>query len=156
MSGEADLPAVPDDAGDTRGAHFGRLLRHPATLIITVVLVIGSLVAGASAVNAAIGVAAGVAVIVALIVVWAIANSRAHEDFFNAYARGRGLTRIDGKSNLSPITPLLQKGDRRYAERFNGVLPGVRTAVSASTPTRTVRPTPRAPARRPTCTTRSR
>ena len=37
----------------------------------------------------------------------------------------RGLTRIDGRSNLPPVTPLLRKGDARYAEqRFNGVLPG--------------------------------
>jgi hypothetical protein len=70
------------------------------------------------------GAAAGV-IAIALIVVWAIANSRAHEDFFNAYAQGRKLIRIGGKSSLPPITPLLRKGDNRYAEqRFNGVLPG--------------------------------
>ena len=69
--------------------------------------------------------AAGVAVLVVLIVVWLLAIGRAHDDFFTAYADGRGLTRIDGKSNLPPITPLLRKGDKRYAEqRFNGVLPG--------------------------------
>ena len=66
-----------------------------------------------------------VALLVLLMVVWLLANARAHEDFFTAYADGRGLTRIDGKSNLPPLTPLLQKGDHRYAEqRFNGVLPG--------------------------------
>ena len=38
---------------------------------------------------------------------------------------GRKLTRIAGRSNIPPLTPLLQKGDKRYADqRFNGVLPG--------------------------------
>ena len=56
---------------------------------------------------------------------WLIANGRAREDFFNAYANGRGLSRVGGRSTLPPVTPLLQKGDNRYAEqRFNGVLPG--------------------------------
>jgi len=68
---------------------------------------------------------AGGILLLTLVIVWLIANGRARDDFFNAYAQGRGLTRIDGTSNLPPITPLLQKGDRRYAEqRFNGVLPG--------------------------------
>src|SRR5687767_3909526 len=36
-----------------------------------------------------------------------------------------GLRRTDGKSQLPPVTPLLQRGDHRYAEqRFDGVLPG--------------------------------
>jgi len=77
-------------------------------------------------VNIAAGGGAAVAVLILIaIVVWLIASGQAREDFFNAYATGRGLSRIDGKSNLPPLTPLLQKGDRRYAEqRFNGVLPG--------------------------------
>lgn len=122
----ADLPPVPDDAGDTRGHHLGRLIRHPVTLIIMIVLGVAALIAVGTQVNFAAGGGAAAAVIVlVLIVVWLLANSAAREDFFNAYAQGRGLTRIDGKSNLPPVTPLLQKGDKRYAEqRFNGVLPG--------------------------------
>ena len=54
-----------------------------------------------------------------------LATGRAQDDFFTAYASGRGLTRIDGHTHLPPITPLLRKGDERYAEqRLNGVLPG--------------------------------
>jgi hypothetical protein len=121
-----DLPPIPDDASDTRGAHLRSLLASPVTLIL------GGALAGLALVGVGTqvgwgpggGAAAGV-IAIALIVVWAIANSRAREDFFNAYAQGRKLTRIGGKSSLPPITPLLQKGDNRYAEqRFNGVLPG--------------------------------
>jgi hypothetical protein len=125
-SPEVELPPVPDDASDTRGKHLGSLVRHPATLIIGGILVAACLIGGASAGSFAIGAAAaGVALIVVFVVVWMLANARAHQDFFTAYADGRGLSRIDGKSNLPPLTPLLQKGDSRYAEqRFNGVLPG--------------------------------
>jgi hypothetical protein len=121
-----DPVAIPDDADDTRGAHFRRLISHPATLIGGAVLVAIALIVGASQGSIGIGgIAAGVAVLVVLLIVWLMANSAAREDFFNAYAAGRGLTRIDGNSNLPPITPLLRKGDKRYAEqRFNGVLPG--------------------------------
>jgi hypothetical protein len=121
-----DPPAIPDDADDTRGVHFRHVIAHPATLIGGAVLVVIALVVGASQGNLAIGaIAAGAVVLVVLLIVWLLANSRAREDFFNAYATGRGLARVDGRSNLPPITPLLRKGDSRYAEqRFNGVLPG--------------------------------
>ena len=121
-----DLPPIPDDASDTRGQHLRRIALHPVTLILAGALAGLALVGVGTQVSwgAGGGAAAGV-IAIALIVVWAIANSRAHEDFFNAYAQGRKLTRIGGKSSLPPITPLLQKGDNRYAEqRFNGVLPG--------------------------------
>jgi hypothetical protein len=68
---------------------------------------------------------AGVVLVIALVIVWLIATNRAAGDFFNAYAAGRGLTRIGERSSLPPVTPLLQKGDRRYTEElFNGRLPG--------------------------------
>ncbi len=121
-----DLPPIPDDASDTRGTHLRQILASPVTLLIGGFLAGLALVGVGTQVNwgAGGGAAAGVIAIV-LIVVWAIANSRAREDFFNAYAQGRKLTRIGGKSSLPPITPLLRKGDNRYAEqRFNGVLPG--------------------------------
>jgi hypothetical protein len=131
MSSETERPRVevaqvPDDAADTRGKHFAHLIRHPVTLIIGAILVASSVFGGASAGSLAIGAAAaGVSVVAVLVVVWLLANARAHQDFFTAYAQGRGLTRINGKSSLPPLTPLLRKGDNRYAEqRFNGVLPG--------------------------------
>ena len=123
---EEDLPPVPDDTDDTRGRHLRELIGHPLTVGIAIVLGAIALIAVGTQVNiaAGAGAAAGVVLLIA-IVVWLLAGGRAREDFFNAYATGRGLSRIDGKSNLPPLTPLLQKGDRRYAEqRFNGVLPG--------------------------------
>ena len=122
----ADLPPVADDASDTRGWHFGRLLASPVTLVLTGVLAGAALIVTGAQVGFGIGAAAaGGVILVALIIVWAVASSRAADDFFTAYANGRGLTRLDGKTNLPPLTPLLRKGNHRYAEqRFNGVLPG--------------------------------
>jgi hypothetical protein len=118
--------AVPDDADDTQWMHFRDLLTSPVTLIGGGVLVVTAVIAGATQGNIGIGgIAAAAVIVLVLLIVWLLANSRAREDFFNAYATRRGLTRIDGRSNLRPITPLLRKGDKRYAEqRFNGVLPG--------------------------------
>jgi hypothetical protein len=121
-----ELPPVPDDAGDTRGHHFRRLLRHPATLIITLALAIAAFVAVAAAGYALLGLAAaGGVALFALLIVFLLARSAAAEDFYAAYAQGRGLRRTTGKSRLPPLSPLLQRGDRRYSEqRFDGVLPG--------------------------------
>ncbi len=118
--------SVPDDADDTRGHHFSRLMFSPVTLVLTALIAGIALVAVGAQAGFGIGAAAaGGVVVVALIIVFALANSAAHDDFFNAYAKGRGLNRIDGKTNLPPITPLLRRGDHRYAEqRFNGILPG--------------------------------
>ena len=122
----ADLPPVPEDADDTRGHHLRRLLRHPVTLIVGAIVVAIAFAAGLVAAGAAIGAAAaGVAILLTLLVVWLLASGKAQDDFYRAYGEGRGLTRISGKSDLPPVTPLLRKGDRRYAQqRFNGVLPG--------------------------------
>ena len=119
-------PPLPDDAGDTRGWHFRRLLGSWIVLGLTAILAAIVLIAVGTQTGFGLGAAAaGGVLLVALVVVWALASSRAADDFFTAYANGRGLTRIDGKTSLPPITPLLRKGDERYAEqRFNGVLPG--------------------------------
>jgi hypothetical protein len=121
-----ELAPVPDDAKDTRGAHLRRLIRHPATLIVAGFCIAGALIAGAAAGSFAIGGAAAAAVVLlALLIVWLLASGRAADDFYRAYADGRALRRTDGKSQLPPVTPLLQRGDHRYAEqRFDGVLPG--------------------------------
>ena len=121
-----ELAPVPADADDTRGQHLRRLGGHPLTLTLVGIVVVSAFVAGLLGAGLAIGAAAaGAAVLLAAIVVWLLASGKAADDFFRAYAEGRGLERVDGKSTLPPITPLLRKGDRRYAEqRFNGVLPG--------------------------------
>lgn len=126
MPEPVELPPVPEDADDTRGIHLRRLGSHPVTLILTGIVAAATLIGVGTQVGWGIGAAgAGVVVLLALIIVWLLASGKAADDFFTAYAQGRSLTRIDGKSSLPPVTPLLQKGDRRYAEqRFNGVLPG--------------------------------
>ena len=119
-------PPVPDDAGDTRWLHARRLAGHSLTLIgggaVTLVVL---LVAGSQA-GWGIGALAAMATLIVVgLGVLIAANSAARDDFFTAYARGRDLSRIEGHTSLPPVTPLLSRGDRRYAqERFNGVLPG--------------------------------
>jgi hypothetical protein len=109
---------APDDANDLRGFHFRRLMRKPVTWIVTVIFVLAAGIAAAIYLGAAIGAGAAVAMLlISLLVVFAIADSKAEDAFFEAYASQRGLA-LSGKSPLPPATPLLRKGDARYAERL--------------------------------------
>jgi len=108
---------VPKDANDLRGFHFRRLLGKPLTwgLIALDVVVTGVLLA--VFVNPAIGgIAAAASLVLSLLVVFGIADSRAEDAFFETYAAQHGLA-LGGRSPLPPATPLLRKGDDRYAER---------------------------------------
>lgn len=118
-------PSVPQDTDDTRGKHFAELSRNPWALSIGGTLAIVAFIVATTQVGAAIGAGAAVAVIVLLfLILFLIASGRAKEDFFNAYATSRGLNRQGGQGMLPPTTPLLRKGDRRYAEQImNGTLP---------------------------------
>lgn len=108
---------APDDANDLRGFHFRRLLGKPVTWIITAVFVLAAGIVAAVYLGAAIGAGAAVAMLlISLLVVFAIADSKAEDAFFETYAAQRGLA-LAGKSPLPPATPLLRKGDARYAER---------------------------------------
>ncbi|HEX5525833.1 MAG TPA: hypothetical protein VFX44_01400 [Solirubrobacterales bacterium] len=108
---------APADANDLRGFHFKRLMRKPLTWILIGVFVVAAGVAGAALVGPAIGGAAAVGVfVIAVVIVFAIADSQAADAFFAAYAQERGLT-LGGKGPLPPATPLLRKGDDRYADR---------------------------------------
>jgi hypothetical protein len=108
---------APDDANDLRGFHFRRLMRKPLTWVATMIAVVAAGVAGAALAGPAIGaIAAGATFLLALLVVFAIADSKAEDAFFETYAAQRGLA-LGGKSPLPPATPLLRKGDDRYAER---------------------------------------
>lgn len=117
---------VPDDAKDTRGKHLGALLRNVWVLGLTWTTAIITLIAVGTQAGFGFGaIGAAVVLLIGFIVVWLIASNRAASDFFNAYAQGRGLTRVSGRSSLPPVTALLRKGDRRYTEElFNGTLPG--------------------------------
>jgi hypothetical protein len=107
----------PDDADDLRGFHFKRLLRKPLTWILIGALASIAAVAGMALVGPAIGGAAAVGVLfVGVLVVFAIADSQAADAFFAAYCRQRELA-LGGKERLQGTTPLLRKGDDRYAER---------------------------------------
>ena len=108
---------LPDDANDLRGFHFKRLMRKPLTWILIAVFVIAAGVAGAAVIGPAIGGAAAVGVFfVAVLIVFVIADSKAADAFFDSYAQQRGLV-LAGKGPLPPATPLLKKGDDRYADR---------------------------------------
>jgi hypothetical protein len=110
--------AAPGDANDLRGFHFRRLLRKPLTWAAIAIAVAAGGVAGAILLGPVIGAGAAVAVLlVALLVVFAIADSQAEDAFFAAYAEQRGLA-LSGRGPLPPTTPLLRKGDDRYAERI--------------------------------------
>lgn len=114
---EANAPAAPDDANDLRGRHFKRLLSSKLTwgLILGATLAAG--VAAALFVGAAIGAAAAVAVfLLSLLIAFAVADSRAEDAFFQVYAQQHGLE-LGGRAPLPATTPLLRKGDDRYAER---------------------------------------
>jgi hypothetical protein len=108
---------APDDANDLRGFHFRRLMGKPVTWVLTAIAVVAAGVSGAALVGPAIGGAAALAAfLLALLVVFAIADSKAEDAFFETYAAERGLA-LSGKGPLPPATPLLRKGDARYAER---------------------------------------
>jgi hypothetical protein len=107
----------PDDANDLRGFHFKRLLSSKLTwaLILGATLAVG--IAVAVFVSAAIGGGAALATfLLALLIAFGIADSRAEDAFFQAYAQQHGLE-LGGRAPLPPTTPLLRKGDDRYAER---------------------------------------
>jgi hypothetical protein len=119
--------AEPDDANDLRGKHFRELLHSPLTWfwVLGASLVLGLVfVFTFSPVVGAI-VFVGI-LLIGLWVTFKVADSRAADDFFTVYAKQRGLT-LGAKTTLPASTPLLRKGDDRYAERtLTGELaPGV-------------------------------
>jgi hypothetical protein len=114
---QAAAANAPDDANDLRGFHFRRLLRKPLTVLLIVVftMIVGS--AAAVLIGPVVGGAAAVGGFgIAILIVFAVADKQAGDAFFAAYAQGHGLT-LGGKGPLPQATPLLCKGDDRYAER---------------------------------------
>ncbi len=118
MDAPAQQVDAIDDANDLRGFHFKRLLGKPLTWIVIAVFVLAAGIAAAVYLGAAIGAGAAAAMLlISLLVVFAIADSKAEDAFFTTYAAQRGLA-LSGKSPLPAATPLLRKGDARYAERL--------------------------------------
>jgi hypothetical protein len=117
MSPPENANDPPDDANDLRGFHFRQLLGKPLSWALVAVAVIAGAVAGAVLVGPAIGAAgAGAALLLSLLILFAIADSRAEDAFFTTYAQQHGMA-LSGKGPLPAATPLLRKGDDRYAER---------------------------------------
>jgi hypothetical protein len=107
----------PDDANDLRGFHFKRLMRKPLTWALLGIGALAAAAGGAALAGPAIAAAAaGAAFLLGLLIVFAIADSRAEDAFFETYASERGLA-LSGRGALPAATPLLCKGDDRYAER---------------------------------------
>lgn len=122
---ERSTPTIPLDTDDTRSWHLRRLLRHPVTLSLGATGIVAAFAVLTSQLGVGAGLLGALAVAVAtLAVAFAIASGRAEDDFFVAYASGRDLSRRP-EGSLPPATPLLRKGDRRYAEQImSGALPG--------------------------------
>jgi hypothetical protein len=107
----------PDDANDLRSYHFKLLLSSKLVWALILAATITAAVAAAIFIGAAIGGGAAVAVfLISLLIAFGIADSRAEDAFFQAFAQQRGLE-LGGRAALPPTTPLLRKGNDRYAER---------------------------------------
>jgi hypothetical protein len=116
-SGPNSAEAAPDDGDDLRGFYFRLLLGKPLTWILLGLEVLSVGVLLAVFVGPLIGAAAAVgAFLLGLLVVLAIADSRSEDAFFDVYGQQRNMT-VYGRSRLPQATPLLRKGDDRYAER---------------------------------------
>jgi hypothetical protein len=110
------MPEPLDDANDLRGTELRRLLRKPLTWVLIGGLALAALVGGAF-VNVVLGLIAAVAVVVVgLVVVFVIADSEAADAFFDVYASQHDYA-LGDRGSLPAATPLLRKGDSRYAER---------------------------------------
>jgi hypothetical protein len=121
----ATLAAVPQDANDLRGFHMRRLMAKPVTWIAGGISVLAVGIGLAVGVGPLIGLIGAVVVaLIVLVIVFAIADNRAEDDFFRAYASARGLQWSDSRGSLPPVTALLRKGDNRYTElTLTGQLP---------------------------------
>ncbi len=105
------------NANDLRGYHFKRLMQKPATLLGGGIFAFLAGGVGAAAVGPVIGIVALLAaVLLVALIVFAIADSKAEDAFFQDYAQEHSFE-LQGKHSLPQSTPLLGKGDDRYANR---------------------------------------
>ncbi len=116
-SGSDHAAGAPDDADDLRGFYFRLLLGKASTQAAVAAAAIAGGVIGAIIAGPGIGAIGFVAaLLIAVVVVFAIADSRAEGAFFEVYGQQREMV-VYGKGRLPEATPLLRKGDDRYAER---------------------------------------
>jgi len=106
-----------DDANDLRGFHFRQLIHKPSTRVLLALAAIAGGVVAAAFYSPLIGLlAVPVVLLLGVGVAFWIADNRAADAFFQVYAEKRGLA-LEGRASLPEVTPLLRKGDERYAER---------------------------------------
>lgn len=107
----------PGDANALRGYHFKLLMGAGKTwAAILLVAVVGGVLAAVTSVALAGAIAFVAIVLIGVLVCWFVADRRAADSFFDTYAARRNLA-LGGRAPLPPVTPLLRKGDDRYAER---------------------------------------
>jgi hypothetical protein len=117
MNPASDSAGMPDDADDLRGFYFRELLGKTLARVLLGLAVVAAGIAGAVFAGPAFGAAAAAgALLLGLIAVLVVADSHSEDAFFGVYGQQRGLTVYD-RSRLPEATPLLRKGDDRYAER---------------------------------------
>ena len=113
---ERPAPGLPDGADDLRGFYFRLLLGKASTQAAIAAAAIVAALIGAAAAGPGVGALALLGgLLVALGVVFAIADSRSETAFFELYGEQRNMA-VYGRSRLPEATPLLRKGDDRYAE----------------------------------------
>jgi len=114
---ERPAAQLPDDADDLRGFYFRLLLGKASTQAVIAAAAIVAALIGAAAAGPGVGAVAFLGgLLVALAVVFAIADSRSETAFFELYGEQRNMA-VYGRGRLPETTPLLRKGDDRYAER---------------------------------------
>ena len=114
---ERPAAQLPDDADDLRGFYFRLLLGKASTQAAIAAAAIAAALIGAAAAGPGVGAVAFLGgLLVALAVVFAIADSRSETAFFELYGEQRNMA-VYGRGRLPETTPLLRKGDDRYAER---------------------------------------
>jgi hypothetical protein len=107
----------PDDANDLRGYHFKQMIGSGKTwATILIPAVVGAILAAATSAPVAGAIAFVAIVLIGVAITFGIADRRAADAFFSLYASQHGLE-LGGRAPLPPMTPLLRKGDDRYAER---------------------------------------
>ncbi len=116
------MPEIAD-ANALRGDEFRKLTRKPKTWVFIGIPAVIAAVVGAS-IMPLLGLAfLVVAVLLGLVICFWVADHRAANAFFTAYAEARGLTWIKGGQALDGSSPFLRKGDKRRVDQlFTGTL----------------------------------
>ncbi len=119
------MTGAPLNADANRAAHLRAIVRGRTFAYWLVIGGGAACVGGAIAGGLQWALIAPVAFVgLAFVVAFAIADNRAEQDFWTAFAAGAGLSYV-GDHELLPLTPLLGAGDRRRLEHWMlGPMPG--------------------------------